>query len=130
MINLSDKNIDKAAYWEYKGDTSVPLTWVGFYNYKIMVPNRKHGTGIMEEKYKKGDRVRIVWIRNEQGFSKYPHLEKYIGQSGEIIDTYAPKIEIMVAEQGVKETTFPFYRIRLDNFKEIEAEEDALVASE
>lgn len=48
----------------------------------------------MEPKYTSGQKVRIVSVSSPHGGSRYPELEKYVNETGEIVDSHLSKYEI------------------------------------
>ncbi|MFC1956678.1 hypothetical protein ACFLVY_00035 [Chloroflexota bacterium] len=42
----------------------------------------------MEAKFQKKQKVRFILAKNQHLYSKYPQFERYVGETGVVIDTY------------------------------------------
>ena len=69
----------------------------------------------MEPKYNKGQRVKIISVKNQHGHLKYPELQEHINETGTILDSY------FIPMRGLEGTTLEgevydlsLYKIRLD----------------
>ena len=69
----------------------------------------------MEPKYTKGQKVKIVSVKNQHTHLKYPEIEEYVNETGTILESYVIPI------RGLKGTTLEgevydqyVYQVRLD----------------
>jgi len=85
----------------------------------------------MEAKYTKGQKVKIVSVKNQHTHLKYPEIEEYVNETGIILESYVIPI------RGLKGTTLEgevydqyLYQVRLDKDGTIleAVMEDALAA--
>lgn len=85
----------------------------------------------MEPKYTKGQKVKIISVKSEYGYLKYPEIQEYINETGIILDSY------FIPMRGLEGTTLAgevydqyLYKIRLDKDGTIleAVTEDALAA--
>jgi hypothetical protein len=83
----------------------------------------------MKPKYRNGQKVRIIEVKNPHGNPKYPELQAHINEAGVIIEARGSLVKNLnnTDVPGV----YPTYRVRLDkNNIEIEVCEDALMVLE
>ena len=64
----------------------------------------------MEPKYTSGQKVRIVSVGSPHGQLRYPELEKYVNESGEVVDFHLSNYEI----HG-QATEIWAYTVRIEN---------------
>jgi hypothetical protein len=69
----------------------------------------------MEPKYAKGQKVKIVSVKDQHLHTKYPEIQGYVNETGTILDSY------FIPMRGVKGITLAgevsdlsLYKIRLD----------------
>ncbi len=69
----------------------------------------------MKPKYNKGQKIKIVSVKNQHGNLKHPEIEKYVNATGTILDSY------FIPIRGVERTTLEgevydlsLYKVRLD----------------
>jgi hypothetical protein len=82
-------------------------------------------------KYKKGNKVRIIEVKNQDGELKYPNIQKHINKTGTVLSS------LLMPIKGLKNTSLEdeildvhMYKIQLDNTTILEnIMEDSLVAS-
>lgn len=81
----------------------------------------------MKPKYTKGQKVKIVSVKNQHGNIKYRELKEHANESGVILEARASLVKNL-NNTDVPEA-YPIYKVRLDkNNLEIEVCENALVA--
>ena len=67
----------------------------------------------MEVKYDKGQKVKIVSVKDKQGNMKYPHNEKYVDETGVVLDSfYLGAFHILYYKDHLPEDAY-IYKIRL-----------------
>jgi len=67
----------------------------------------------MEVKYDKGQKVKIVSVKDKQGNVKYPHNEKYVGETGVVLDSfYLGAFHILYYKDHLPEDAY-IYKVRL-----------------
>lgn len=76
----------------------------------------------MEPKYTKGQKVKIVSVKNQHLHTKYPKIQQYVSESGIIVDSYW--VGLRVADQ-VRDYYIYTVRMEKDN-NEVGIPEDAL----
>jgi hypothetical protein len=83
----------------------------------------------MEPKYTKGQKVKIVSVKNQHGNPKYPEIEKHANETGVIIGVQWTSIRNVVGMEEYMPGDFYIYQVRLDKGITLKAVlEDALVA--
>ncbi|HUV56393.1 MAG TPA: hypothetical protein VMV84_04090 [Dehalococcoidales bacterium] len=81
----------------------------------------------MIQKYRKGQKVRIVEVKNQHGHLKYPKIEEYVNETGVIVEPRASLVKNL--DNTDMPESYPIYTVRLDKSDvEIEVCEDALAA--
>ncbi len=76
----------------------------------------------MEPKYHKGHRVVIISVWDQHKELKYPEIEKYVSDTGTVVESYWIGLE----GAGLSRDNY-VYTVRMDNRgKEIAVAEDAL----
>ena len=81
----------------------------------------------MEPKYTKGQKVKILSVKNQHGHPKYPKIEEYVNETGVILEARASLVKNL-NNTDVPES-YPIYTVRLDkNNIEKEVCEDALAS--
>ncbi len=85
----------------------------------------------MEPKYRNGQKIKIIEVKNEHGHLKYPEIQERVNETGTTLDSY------FIPMRGVNGTTLAgevydlyLYKIRLDKDDIIleAVTEDALAA--
>ncbi len=67
----------------------------------------------MEAKYDKGQKVKIVSVKDKQGNVKYPHNEKYVDEAGVVLDSfYLGAFHILYYKDHLPEDAY-IYKVRL-----------------
>lgn len=83
----------------------------------------------MEPKYTKGQKVRIIEVKNQDGNLKYDDLRQHINKTGVILDSYVIPMKSVSGLPEVKIEDYPKYTILLDDGITLEMVlEDALAA--
>ena len=76
----------------------------------------------MQPKYTSGQRVEIVSVKDEHLNPKYPEMEKYVGESASVVDSYWVGLEGRSLPRD-----FFIYILYIDRTNtEISVEEDAI----
>jgi len=69
----------------------------------------------MEPKYAKGQKVKIISVKDQHGNVKYAHNEKYVGAKGVVLDSfYLGKFHILYYKDHLPEDAH-IYKVRLSN---------------
>jgi len=70
----------------------------------------------MEAKYAKGQKVRIVSVKNQHSHLKYPQFEKHVNESGIIVEPYVVHVEELngTGYKGHLAGQYYIYEVRLD----------------
>jgi len=69
----------------------------------------------MEALYDKGQKVKIVSVKDTNGNVKYPHNEKYVDKTGTILDSfYLGSFHVLYYKDHLPEDAY-IYKVRLDN---------------
>ena len=85
----------------------------------------------MEPKYTKGQKVKIISVKSEYGYLKYPEIQEYINETGIVLESF------FIPMRGLEGTTLEgevydqyIYEVRLDKGGTIlkAVMEDALAA--
>ena len=67
----------------------------------------------METKYDKGQKVKIISVKDKQGNVKYPHNEKYVDEAGVVLDSfYLGAFHILYYKDHLPEDAY-IYKVRL-----------------
>jgi hypothetical protein len=67
----------------------------------------------MEAKYDKGQKVKIVSVKDKQGNVKYPHNEKYVDETGVVLDSfYLGAFHVLYYKDHLPEDAY-IYKVRL-----------------
>ena len=67
----------------------------------------------MEVKYDKGQKVKIVSVKDKQGNVKYPHNEKYVDETGVVLDAfYLGAFHVLYYKDHLPEDAY-IYKVRL-----------------
>ena len=67
----------------------------------------------MEAKYEKGQKVKIVSVKDKQGNGKHPHNEKYVGEVGVVLDSfYLGAFHVLYYRNHLSEDAY-IYKVRL-----------------
>ena len=67
----------------------------------------------MEVKYDKGQKVKIVSVKDKQGNVKYPHNEKYVDETGVVLDSfYLGAFHVLYYKDHLPEDAY-IYKVRL-----------------
>jgi len=67
----------------------------------------------MEVKYDKGQKVKIVSVKDKQGNVKYPHNEKYVDETGVVLASfYLGVFDILYYKDHLPEDAY-IYKVRL-----------------
>lgn len=83
----------------------------------------------MELKYTKGQKVKIVSVKDQHFKVKYPEIEQYANETGVIIGAEWTSIRNVVGMEEYVPGDFYIYQVRLDKGITLKAVlEDALVA--
>lgn len=83
----------------------------------------------MEPKYTKGQKVKIVSVKNQHSHLKYPEIEEYVNGTGIIIGSEFTSIRNLVGMEEYAPGDVYIYQVRLDKGITLKAVlEDALVA--
>ena len=83
----------------------------------------------MEPKYRNGQKVKIIEVKNPYGYLKYDDLRQHINKTGVILDSYLMPMESISELPEVKIEDYPKYTVLLDDGITLEMVlEDALVA--
>ena len=82
----------------------------------------------MEAKYKNGQKIKIIEVKNQHGHLKYPELQEHINDTGEIEDSYIIPMQA-IPKNSFKIENYPIYKVSLDKGIILDAVvEDALEA--
>jgi hypothetical protein len=87
--------------------------------------------GRMEALYDKGQKVKIISVRDKNGNLKYPHNEKYANKTGTILDSfYLGSFHVLYYKEHLPEDAY-IYKIRLGDTNTVvtAAEEEIKPAS-
>jgi hypothetical protein len=69
----------------------------------------------MEALYDKGEKVKIISVKDKYGNVKYPHNEKYVGSTGLIIDSfYLGSFHVLYYKDHLPEDAY-IYKLRLSD---------------
>ena len=80
----------------------------------------------MKPKYRRGQKVRIIEVKDQHGHLKYPQIQEYVNETGVILEARTSLVKNL--NNTDLPEAYPIYRVRLDkNNIEIEVCEDALV---
>ena len=71
--------------------------------------NRWEGGIVMAQKYRNGQRVRIVEVQDEHGHLKYPQIQEYINETGIIVRGFGYRMG-----RNERIEPYPSYEVRLD----------------
>ena len=83
----------------------------------------------MIQKYKNGQKVKIIEVKNQDGNLKYDDLRQHINKTGVILDSYLMPMKSVSGLPEVKIEDYPKYTVLLDDGITLEMVlEDALVA--
>lgn len=83
----------------------------------------------MEPKYRKGQKVKIIKVKDQHGHLKYPEIEQYANETGIIIGAVFTSIRNVVGMEEHVPGDLYIYQVRLDKGITLKAVlEDALVA--
>ena len=63
----------------------------------------------MELKYRNGQRVKIVEVKDQHGHLKYPQIQEYVKETGIIVMGFASRMN-----RNEKIEPYPSYEVRLD----------------
>ena len=67
----------------------------------------------MKPKYAKGQRVKVVSVKDQHGHVKYAHNEKYVGEEGLVLDSfYLGQFHVLYYKDHLPEDAY-IYKIRL-----------------
>jgi hypothetical protein len=67
----------------------------------------------MEPKYKKGQEVTIISVKDSHGHMKYDHNEKYVGEKGKVLDSfYLRQFHVLYYKDRLPEDAY-IYKVRL-----------------
>ena len=67
----------------------------------------------MEAKYDKGQKVKIVSVKDKQGNVKYPHNEKYVDETGVVLESfYLGAFHVLYYKDHLPEDAY-IYKVRL-----------------
>ena len=81
----------------------------------------------MKPKYNKGQKVKIISVKNQHFNVKYPDIEEYVNETGVILEASASLVKNLT-NTDVPESC-PIYTVRLDKGITLDAvPEDALAA--
>ncbi len=69
----------------------------------------------MEPKYTKGQKVKIVSVKNQYGYLKYDDLRQHINKTGVILDSYLMPMKSVSGLPEVKIEDYPKYTVLLDD---------------
>jgi len=70
-------------------------------------------SSLMEVKYDKGQKVKIVSVKDKQGNAKYSHNEKYVDETGVVLDSfYLGAFHILYYKDHLPEDAY-IYKVRL-----------------
>jgi hypothetical protein len=77
----------------------------------------------MEPKYTKGQKVKIVSVKNQHLHTKYPQIEQHVSERGTIVESYW----VGFGELSQQVEGYYIYTVRIDKDKsEVAIPEDAL----
>jgi hypothetical protein len=83
----------------------------------------------VKPKYSKGQKVKIISVKNQHGHIKYPQIQQYVNEIGVILEARASLVKNL-NNTDVSES-YPIYTVRLDKGITLDAvPEDALAASD
>jgi len=69
----------------------------------------------MEPKYAKGQKVKIVSVKDHDGSPKYAHNEKYVSSKGVVLDSfYLGRFHVLYYKNHLPEDAY-IYKVRLGN---------------
>ena len=69
----------------------------------------------MDPKYKKGQKVTIISVKDPKGRDKYVHNKKYVGLKGVILDSFhLGQFHVLYYKDHLSEDTY-VYKVRLGN---------------
>ena len=70
----------------------------------------------MQAKYVKGQKVRIVSVKNQHSHLKYPQFERYVNESGIIVESYVVRVEELngAGHEEYLAGKYYVYEVRLD----------------
>ena len=69
----------------------------------------------MEPKYKKGQKVQIISVKDDNGNDKHAHNKKYVDEKGVILDAfYLGQFHVLYYKEHLPETSY-IYKVRLGN---------------
>jgi len=81
----------------------------------------------MEPKYNKGQKVKIISVKNQHGNLKYPEIEQYVNETGVILEARGSLVKNL--NNTDLPEAYPIYRVRLNKGTTLDAvPEDALAA--
>jgi len=63
----------------------------------------------MALKYRNGQRIRIIEVKDEHGRLKYPQIQQYINEAGIIVQGFAFRMD-----RNERFEDYPSYEVRLD----------------
>ena len=82
----------------------------------------------MARKYRNGQKVKIIEVRDQHGHLKYPQIQEYINETGIIIGSEFTSIRNLAGMEEYAPGDFYIYQVRLNKGITLEAVlEDALV---
>jgi hypothetical protein len=70
----------------------------------------------MKPKYAKGQRVKVVSVKDQHGHAKYAHNAKYVGEEGLVLDSfYLGQFHVLYYKDRLPEDAY-IYKVRLGDF--------------
>lgn len=73
----------------------------------------------MEPKYTKGQKVKIIPVKDQHGRLKYAHNEKYVGAKGVVLDSfYLGCFHVLYYKDHLPEDAY-IYKVRLSHGKTV-----------